>query len=105
MATIKNITNGPKGIHTTLGIVVLEAGEIIDLDDVDFEMTDGEIASSAKTGWFEGLPDSKAKPADTDETDVDRMTVEQLKAYLTAHGVDFDASAKKDDLLKLAKGG
>ncbi|MEZ2742668.1 HeH/LEM domain-containing protein [Paenalcaligenes hominis] len=34
---------------------------------------------------------------------LDDMTVDELQAYLNELGVDFDAKAKKADLLKLAK--
>lgn len=35
--------------------------------------------------------------------ELDDMTVDELQAYLTDLGVEFDAKAKKADLLKLAK--
>lgn len=34
---------------------------------------------------------------------LDNMTVDELQAYLTELGVEFDSKAKKADLLKLAK--
>lgn len=38
-----------------------------------------------------------------DVKDLDDMTVDELRAYLTDLGVEFDSKAKKADLLKLAK--
>ena len=50
---VKNITNGPKGIWSTHGLVTLEAGE-----ERDIELAEGEDPGE----WFEfgGKP---AKPA------------------------------------------
>lgn len=70
--------------------------------------TFGEKATAAK--------ESDAVASEQDKTEVeavameqvdvkalDDMTVDELQAYLNELGVDFDAKAKKADLLKLAK--
>lgn len=40
--------------------------------------------------------------ADKTPIDTESMTVEQLKTFLDEQGIDFDASAKKAELLELA---
>lgn len=40
----------------------------------------------------------------TDAKAIDGMTVDELQAYLSEIGVEFDPKAKKADLVKLAKG-
>jgi hypothetical protein len=72
MPSITNITNGPKGVHGRDGIVVLQAGETAEV-----EMGAGEIASSARTGWFEGF-----EPEDGDALDA-------LKAQADELGIDY----------------
>ena len=32
MPKLKNISNGPRGVHTTKGLLMVEAGEVVDAD-------------------------------------------------------------------------
>lgn len=52
--------------------------------------TDEEIAGAIKA--------HKAKADESSETDPLKMKVDDLKAWLTTKGIEFDASAKKEDL-------
>lgn len=72
------------------------------------EVKDGPVIKSWLTG---GVFKVTAKDDDADlllppvpvvETDVEKMNVEQLKAFLTANNVPF-ADEKKPELLELAK--
>lgn len=61
MAVLKNITNGPKGVNAPGGLVLIEAGQTVEV-----ELDDAELASSLATGWFEeakAKPEPKAEPA------------------------------------------
>ncbi len=51
MAKFTNISNGPRGLHTTNGLVMVEAGETVDAD-----LAKGEAAAEE---WF-ATPGSKA---------------------------------------------
>lgn len=44
---IRNITDGPRGVNTVSGPVLLEPGQTIDV-----ELSDAERAVSMGTGWF-----------------------------------------------------
>ena len=53
---VKNTAPGPRGLHTTSGHVLLEAGEVRKL-----ELEEGELASAKATGHFE-IPAKGEKP-------------------------------------------
>jgi len=59
MTKVKNITDGPKIINAT-PIAILQGGEEQD----DLTVSDAELASASKTGWFE--IDGKVDPLDHD---------------------------------------
>lgn len=59
MAVLKNITNGPKGVNAPGGLVLIEAGQTVEV-----ELVEAELASALATGWFEEpKPHPKADPA------------------------------------------
>lgn len=76
MTKIKNITEGPKVINASPAYV-MQAGEEHD----DFVISDEELASARKTGWFEidGVTeaDTSSEPGPLDGS------VEDLTAHLT----------------------
>jgi hypothetical protein len=52
MVRIRNLTEGPKGVHTRDdGLVFIAGGEAADLD-----LSEGERAAAGATGWFEIEP-------------------------------------------------
>lgn len=69
--SVKNITEGPKGLNSAGGPVLIEAGDTADVD-----LNDAELAVSQATGWFEisstrGKKSAKAEdesPATEDST-------------------------------------
>jgi hypothetical protein len=93
MAKFTNYTPGPKGVHTTKGLVYIEAGKSAELD-----VTDGELAAAKATGWF-----SKPKVEDDDGDDQDKplaeLTVAKLRALAEAEQIDLGDASKKDDIV------
>jgi len=63
MTKITNVSNGPRGIHTENGLVVLNPGETRD----DMKLSKAELASAEEGDWFHvgDLPKAKAE-ADAD---------------------------------------
>lgn len=133
---ITNTQPGPRGVNTTTGTVLIEAGETREVKVYAREKEHIEAS-----GWFtvegsyEANPDAAgAAPAVSDdgalkarvaelegevadrdkkiaeltrqlpETDIDKMTVAELRAHLAYRDVAFDSKKdKKDDLVTLAK--
>jgi len=63
---------------------------------------DGEFPGVAEAYQRAGVKvGGQAETQQEGETDPHKMGVAELKAWLTAQGVEFDASAKKPDLQKL----
>lgn len=87
-----NYTSGPKGVHTTKGLVYIEPGKSAELD-----VTEAELASAKATGWF-----SRPKAADDDDDapkELAHMTVAELRALAEAEGIDLGDAAKKADIV------
>jgi hypothetical protein len=76
---VKNITNGPKGVNSVDGPVEIAAGQ-----EVDVEMTDGEIASSKRMKWFEFS--GSASGSDAGEPKLDR---DDLKKQADELGLEY----------------
>lgn len=58
---ITNISQGPRGVNTTSGAVLIEPGQ-----EVDVELNAAEAKIAKATGWFdiEGKPKAEAKKAE-----------------------------------------
>lgn len=91
MAKFTNYTSGPKGVHTTKGLVYVEAGKSADLD-----VSEAEAAAAKATGWF-----SRPKVEDDDDgpKGLDDHTVPELKAIAEAEGIDLGDVSKKADIV------
>ena len=61
---------------------------------------DEGVLSLVESGHLEVLEQPKSEPSK--QEDVTKMTVEQLRQYLTEKGVEFASDAKKENLLALA---
>lgn len=104
-----DVTNNAKGDRVfnvrdgeRVSQVVVPAGETRTLDLVDPEhpavaamVESGEIVVKGKAG----------RPAKetAEPTDLDKMTVDQLRTFIEGRGGAVAADAKKDDLLKQAR--
>ncbi|MFC7378264.1 hypothetical protein [Brevundimonas sp. GCM10030266] len=101
MAKFTNYTAGPKGVHTTKGLVYVEAGKSAELD-----VSEGELAAAKATGWFD-----KHNPLDHDDDgasggskpgqgdELADKTVAELKAIAEAEAVDLGDATKKADII------
>lgn len=79
--------------YQKLGVTVESFGDQAEA----VEISESEISEQDK---------ANAETVTLNQADVkalDDMTVDELQAYLTDLGVEFDAKAKKADLFKLAK--
>lgn len=81
MPQVKNISTGPRGAYLKGVLTMVEVGQTVEADDFAEE-------------WFENLePD--AEP----ETNLSKMTVDELKAFAEANDIDFGDATKKADIL------
>lgn len=79
MPQVKNISTGPRGAYLKGVLTMVEVGQTVEADDFAEE-------------WFENLePDA--------ETDISKMTVDELKAFAEANEIDLGDATKKADLL------
>lgn len=93
---VKNVSNGPRGINTPEGNVMLERGQVKNLD-----LTDAEKAMADKTGWFE-FGDTGEEGFDHDDDGVvDSVDRDELKAHATELGIDFPKNIPTDKLNEL----
>lgn len=94
MTSVRNISIGPRGIRTADGaLVMLERGELRDLD-----LADGELDEDSE--WFEF---DAGEPVE----DLKAMTVAELKAIAEAENVDLGDATRKADIvaaIELARG-
>lgn len=63
MAKFKNISNGPRGLHTVGGLVIVESGQ-----EIDAELAKDEDANEE---WFAKAGSAAAKAADPLDHDGD----------------------------------
>lgn len=79
MPQVKNISTGPRGAYLKGVLTMVEVGQTVEADDFAEE-------------WFENLePDA--------ETDISKMTVDELKAFAEANEIDLGDATKKADIL------
>lgn len=91
------------------------AGKVVDLTDNEMELLDKLTDATGKLHYRSPINEGGSKVTESDpeivevpdfegqDVPMDKKTVDQLKAYLTFHAVEFDASANKAPLLELAK--
>lgn len=90
------------------------AKSVVDLTDEEIELLDKLTKSTGKLHYRDPISEG-GKVAESapevvhvpdyagQDTPMAEKSVDQLKAYLTFHGVDFESGAKKADLLALAQ--
>jgi uncharacterized coiled-coil protein SlyX len=131
---ITNTQAGPRGINTVAGPVLIDPQQTINAEVYAREQAHIEAAGWFKVdGDYTADPDKPAAPPMNDdasrgriaelegqiaerdktiadlrkqlpETDVDKMTVAELRAHLAFHDVAYDGTKdKKDDLVAKAK--
>lgn len=87
-------------------VVVLNGGVVIaPLEVVQVDGNDSGVKQLLENGQFvEATSNEIPTVVEAQPVEIDSMTVADLKEYLKAKGVAFDANSKKDELLKLAQG-
>ena len=70
------------------------------MQEAEVADNDAGVLSLVESGHLEVLEQPKSEPSK--QEDVTKMTVEQLRQYLTEKGVEFASDAKKENLLALA---
>ena len=82
-------------------VVVLNGMMVLaPMQEVEVADDDAGVLSLVESGYLEVLEPPKSEPPK--QEDVTKMTVEQLRQYLTEKGVEFASDAKKENLLALA---
>lgn len=100
-------------IEGTSRRVRFDAGKVVDLTDDELELMDRLTKATGKLHYRDPIseggrvvpsePEVVSLPDyDGQDVAVADKSVDQLKAYLTFHSVEFAANAKKADLLALA---
>lgn len=51
---IKNVDNGPRGINTEAGLMIIMPGETVEAD-----VSEAELKIARESGWFDGLKAEK----------------------------------------------
>jgi hypothetical protein len=94
MAThnIKNISTGIRGFNAESGLVEIAPGQTAE----GVEISDAELRSSARTGWFE--IDGSTDEPDTGPVDDIDTTVPKLRELAKAEGVDLSGLTSKADI-------
>lgn len=94
MAThsIKNISSGIRGFNAESGLVEIAPGQTAE----GVEISDAELKSSARTGWFE--IDGSTDAPDTGPADDLDTTVPKLRDIAKAEGVDLSGLTGKADI-------
>lgn len=88
-------------------------GKVVELTDDELDLLDRLTKATGKLHYREPISEGGRVVASEPEVvtvpdfegqdvPVDKKSVEQLRAYLTFHGVSFEANAKKADLSALA---
>lgn len=101
-------------INGTEQRVRFKSGSVVDLTDEEVEMLDGLTKATGKLHYRTPVKEGGVAVADEPEVvdvpdfagqdvAISQKSVEQLKAYLDFHGVDYEAKASKSDLLAAAK--
>lgn len=82
-------------------VVVLNGMTVLaPMQEAEVADNDAGVLSLVESGYLEVLEQPKSEPPK--QEDVTKMTVEQLRQYLTEKGVEFASDAKKENLLALA---
>lgn len=85
-------------------VVVLNGSIVVaPLDVVQVDENDNGVKRLLENGQLVEATSNEIPTTVEEQPEVDGMTVAELKEYLKAKGVQFDANAKKDELLTLAK--
>ena len=87
-------------------VVVLNGMTVLaPMQEAEVADNDAGVLSLVESGHLEVLEQPKSEPPKSEQPkqeDVTKMTVEQLRQYLTEKGVEFASDAKKENLLALA---
>mgnify|MGYP000909350193 CR=1 FL=1 len=86
-------------------VVVLNGSIVVaPLDVVQVDENDNGVKRLLENGQFvEASANEIPTVVEAQPVEIESMTVADLKEYLKAKGVQFDANSKKDELLTLVK--
>lgn len=99
---ITNISDGPRGIQTSEGVLMLSAGET----SGDFEASKGDVEAARNAGWFDlkGGPldhDDNGEPGGSKPADPPALTGKpkaELIKIAKSEGAEIDDDMTNDDL-------
>ena len=93
MIKIKNVQEGPRGIIAEGLVAMLLPGETRDLN-----VTPEDIRAARKTGWFE-FEGAEEEEEPTPDAELDKLSDDELRAYLAARNVATDSRWQRKRLL------
>lgn len=108
---LKNITDGPRGVNTADGPVLVDPGQTVEVN-MDFETEDekadkkrsaAELKILEKSGWWEIDGEAPEGAEGDEEVDLDSMTKQELIDYAAENDIDLDGATLKDDILAKVK--
>lgn len=83
---VKNTQQGPRGLNTEAGPVLVEPGQTVDV-----KLSTAELASARKSGWFEfGAEADADEDGDEDgeaDEELDKLSDDELRTFLADRGV------------------
>ncbi len=98
---VKNTQQGPRGLNTLAGPVLVEPGQTVEV-----EISKPELASARKSGWFEFGAEAEADDDDGDDgekPEIASLTDDELRAFLGERGVKADGRWSRERLLSEAE--
>lgn len=97
---VKNTQQGPRGLNTEAGPVLVEPGHVVDV-----EISKAELASARKSGWFEfgAEADADNEGDEGEKPTLANLSDDELRTLLAEHGVRADGRWSRERLLSEAK--
>lgn len=95
---VKNTQQGPRGLNTEAGPVLVEPGQTVDV-----KLSDAELASARKSGWFEFGAAAEQDEEQDEKPVLANLTDDELRTLLAEHGVRADGRWSRERLLSEAE--
>ncbi|UYW25663.1 hypothetical protein OKC48_20675 [Methylorubrum extorquens] len=97
---VKNTQQGPRGLNTVAGPVLVEPGRVVDV-----ELSESELKSARKSGWFEFGAEAEADDEgdEGEKPTLANLSDDELRTLLAEHGVRADGRWSRERLLSEAE--
>ncbi|GEL44241.1 hypothetical protein MEX01_48320 [Methylorubrum extorquens] len=97
---VTNTQQGPRGLNTEAGPVLVEPGQTVDV-----KLSAAERTSAQKSGWFEfgGQAEADDEGDEGGKPEIASLTDDQLRTFLGERGVKADGRWSRERLLSEAE--